>query len=79
MENNSEKLLKMKEQVESAQRKVAELDGQLKSLNKRLKEEFECEDLESADKKLAEMDKDLVAKEKQLASGIHQLEEEYEW
>ena len=77
--NDTDKLLKMKEKIETAKRKVAECDGQLKSLHKRLKNDFDCNDLKSADKKLTSMDKDLSAKEKQLADGIARLEEKYEW
>lgn len=77
--NDTDKLLRMKEKIETAKRKVAECDGQLKSLHKRLKDDFGCEDLKSADKELAAMDKDLSAKEKQLQQGITRLEEKYEW
>lgn len=77
--NDSEKLLRMKGKVDVAKRETAECDGQLKSLHKRLKDEFKCDDLKSADKKLSVMDKDLSNKETQLTDGIAQLESKYEW
>jgi len=77
--NNSEKLLKMKEMVETAKHNVAECDGSLKSLHKRLNDESKCNDLKSADKRLTEMDKDLENKETLLADGTIQLESKYEW
>ena len=77
--NDDEKLLRMKGKVDIADREVAECDGQLKGLHKRMKDESKCDDLKSADRKLTKMDKDLEAKERQLTDGITQLESKYEW
>lgn len=76
---SSEKLIKMKEMIDQAKTKSAELGGQLKSQMKTLQDEFGFKSLKDAEDGLKKMDKDLVKMETELDKGVAKLEKDYEW
>jgi hypothetical protein len=74
----STKLIAMKEKVEQAETKAAQLKGRLDGIYERLKTEFNLKSLEDADKELNRLDAELVEKEKLLADGVASLELEFQ-
>jgi len=78
-QKNISKLMKMREEINSAKIRLSELDGERKAGMKRLQEEFGCPDVRKARKKLEKLEGDLVSKEKELADGVAALERDYEW
>jgi predicted transcriptional regulator len=74
----AQELLEMKEQIENADRRRSELQGQLKELLSRLKKDFDCSSAKQGDKKLDKMKADLDKKQKDLDSGVDKLKEKME-
>ena len=70
-------LLKLKEDVDSAKQKVAELTGQQTVLLTQLKTDWDCKNISEAEEKLAKMDKDITIIDKKIEEGILDLEEKY--
>lgn len=75
----ADKLLKMKDKIESAKSNIARLEGSKDQLYKTLLSEHGCKTLKEAEKKLADMSKDLDIKEAALEEGVKSLEEQYDW
>lgn len=70
-------LLKLKQQIESAEKQAAQLEGQQQYLLQRLLDEFGCKSVEAAEKKLDELDDEIVRKGKELAQALSSIEEKY--
>jgi len=79
MSTTADKLLKMKDKIESAKSNIARLEGSKDQLYKTLLLEYGCKTLKEAEKKLADMSKDLDIKEAALEKGAKYLEEQYDW
>ena len=73
MAKSAEELLQMKGQIEKADRKKSELQGQLKELMSRLKKEFGCSSVKEGDKKLEKLKDDLEKKQSRLDKGVESL------
>lgn len=71
---STEKLLKMKRQVEEAKNKQAEISGQIKSVTNQMIQQFGAKDLSMAEEKLEEIGKNLDEKEKEYNEGFDKLE-----
>ena len=71
-------LLEMKDQIEKADKRKSELQGQLKELLSRLKKNFGCSSGKEGDKKLEGMQVDLDKKQKALDKGTVNLQEKME-
>jgi len=77
--NTTEKLLKMKDKIESAKNNISRLEGSRDQLYKVLRADHGCKTLKEAEKKLSDMSKDLDIKEAALEEGVKFLEEQYDW
>jgi len=73
-----EKLMDLKEQIETKKTQLANLQGQLDAAKKRLKDEFGCKSLADAKKKLADMQKERDKLEKSIETRVEAFETEYE-
>ena len=70
----AQKLLMMKKKLEEKKSKRSELQGELKSIQKQLKEEFHVECLEDAETLIEEEEKKLHKMEKEIQEGLQELE-----
>lgn len=70
-------LLKLKAEIDSAEREAAQLEGQRNYLLQQLKEQFSCPSVEVAEKKLARMDEEIKQKDKALTAVLVEINEKY--
>lgn len=77
--NTAEKLLKMKDKIETAKSNISRMEGSRDQLYKTLQTEYGCKTLKEAESKLATMTKDLDQKEVALTKGLEDLEEKHDW
>jgi hypothetical protein len=77
MSLTEKQLLELKEDVEDAKQKVAELTGQQTALTNQLKTDWDCKTITEAEKKLKEMDNEIVSIDKKIEKGIIELESKY--
>lgn len=75
---DTQELLQMKEQMVKADKKKAQLEGQLKEQMARLKKEFSCPSTKKGDEKLDKMKDDLDKKEGDLEQGAAKLKRKLE-
>lgn len=73
-----DRLLKMKEQIEKAELKKAELIGELKSKIKELKDKFKI-DPDGARERITELKSKKEDLEEKISKKLEKLEENYEW
>jgi len=79
MSDLASRLLEMREKIDSAKEEKSKLEGRRDTYMEQLKTKFGCKTVEAAKKKLATLQDDIEKKEKELVTGMNQLEEEYEW
>jgi len=72
-------LLELKEQIDEAKKTAGELTGKLNYLNSQLKETWDCKNVTEADTKVNVMYKKIEKLEKQIKTGIEELEEAYDF
>lgn len=77
--NITEKLLNMKDKIESAKNNILRLEGSRDQLYKALQTDHGCKTVEEAEDKLSKMTKELDQKEVSLKEGIEKLERDYDW
>jgi hypothetical protein len=70
--------LEIKDQIEKADKRKSELQGQIKELLSRLKKEHGCSSGKEGDKKLEKMQLDLEKKQDKLDKGTADLQEKME-
>ena len=75
MENDIEKLLKMKKDYEEAKLKKAKLEGQIETLLKNLKDDYNINSLEEAEEYCKNLSKNNREEEILLEKEIKQLQE----
>lgn len=73
----ADQLLKLKRQIEVDKEKKARLEGQLVSLEARLKKEFDCDSIEAAKAKVLKLDKDIQKLAVQVKEKISAIRQEY--
>lgn len=73
-ENLGRKLLKMKEELEGQKSRRSELQGELKSLMKQLKQEFKIDSVEQAEKQIEKEEKELSKMEGSIIEQIEEIE-----
>lgn len=79
MNNDGQKLLRMKEHIEQSKTEAARIEGQIQALkNQRITELGVGTDAEAAEY-ILELKQDIAALEKELQSGIQTLERELGW
>lgn len=66
-------LFKLKENIEDAKNRLAELKGQRKALITQLKEEWGVTSIEEADKKLKALERNIVSLQEERDKGILSL------
>ena len=70
-------LLKLKEQIDGAEREASELEGQRKLYMQQLKDQHGCTTLEAAEKKLQRMEDEIEQKDKELRAALAEIDERY--
>lgn len=73
------KLLKIKNKIDEAKNKKAEITGQIKSTIEQMKQKFDVDNLEDAELLLAGMGRDLDEKEAAFNKKLDELESAYDW
>ena len=76
---NEQKLLALKKEIDDAKVEVSELTGEIKSLMKTLKDDWNCETLEDARKKIRQWEKEIAEYDEKIKQGVKELEEKYEF
>lgn len=71
----AERLMDIKEELEQKKEERSKLQGELRGLLARMKDEFNVDGLDEADKRLEEMGIELEQMEEQLANQIEAIEE----
>jgi len=74
-EDLGRKLLKLKEQIDSEKSRRSELQGELKSIMKRLSDEFGISSLDEAKKKIDEQKEELENLELKINESIEKIED----
>jgi predicted CopG family antitoxin len=74
----NKKLLKLKEEIESAKSTISELTGEKKALFKTLKNDFGCSTIEEAQDKVIEIEKGIKKLEKTRSELVDKLEAAHE-
>ena len=74
---NEVELVRLKQRIEDAKASTAELKGQQNALMKQLKNDWKCDSVAEAEKLMAKMEKELDALNKQIETGLKELEEKY--
>ena len=71
-------LIELKEKIDSAKEKAAELKGRQKGLMKELNDDWECSTIAQAEKKIEAMETEVEQINDKIKKGVEELEEEYE-
>ena len=71
----TERLTKLKNKVEEAEREEAKAQGKLQSLEEQLKKIHKCRSLAEAEKRLSKMKKELEEMKDQLGKEVEEIEE----
>jgi len=80
MSNNiTNRLLKLKEDIEEAKASLNRLEGKQESLYNNLKSEFGCSSIEEGQEKLKALLEELTGKREDIQRQLDRLEEQYEW
>ena len=79
MPNDTQKLLKWKEEIKEKETAESELKGRITELESRLKKESGCSSLKEAEEKLDQMAEEKAHKQGLLTKGVSDLEENHEW
>lgn len=74
MSNLTNKLLALRETIESAKTNSAKLEGKLSGFMEQLEKDFGCKSVEEAQTKLKNLEKEIQAKESELESGMEELD-----
>jgi predicted nucleic acid-binding Zn-ribbon protein len=75
LRNSVDKLLSLKKELEIHKAQRLELQGELKSLNKQMEEDYGVKTLPQAEKLMEKLDKKLQEKEKSIKHRIQEIEE----
>lgn len=76
---STKKLLKYKEQIESAKSKQSEISGQIKGMAEQTEKQFDTKTLDGAKDKLKKIGMELDEKEGVFKNDMNELENSYEW
>ena len=72
-----ERLTKLKEGIELAKQRHAELKGEERQLTTQLQEQFDVSDIDAGEKLLKKINKEIEEKEVKVGRGIDKLEKAY--
>lgn len=73
-----EQLLELKEKIEKLSNKKARLEGILSDAQKRLREEFDCEDFDAAEQLLKEMEYETGQTEQSIQKQLKEIRDEFD-
>jgi seryl-tRNA synthetase len=73
------KILELKEEIDEAKNKVAELKGQQNAILRQIKEEFACKSIKDAKLKAEDIQNQLTKIDKQIEEASNELEEKYDF
>lgn len=76
---STEKLLKIKSQIDEAKTKQSEIKGQISGVEQQMLSKFDVKELKAAEKKLKNMGIELDKKEKEFEIGMAELGDAYDW
>lgn len=76
---STERLMKIKSQIDEAKNELSEVSGRIKSETDRMEQQFGVRKTKDAEKKLKETGDDLDKKEVEFKKGMVEIEESYEW
>lgn len=74
-----QELESLKKEIEDAKIEKARLEGQLKSVQERMRAEYNCRTVEDAQKKLTRMERDWDKLANTIETDFNELQEMYEW
>ena len=77
--SETDRLLKIKEQIDNAKNKRSEVVGQIKSIDEQILQGFEAANLKEAEGKLKEIGAELDGQEAEFEKGMEELEKAYQW
>jgi len=75
----TEKLTKIKNQIEKAKREQSEIQGKRSSTTESMKNKFGVENISDADEELSKRGKELDTMENEFEKGEKELEKSYDW
>ena len=76
--NIGQKLIELKQRIESADREYEQAVGRLKELKRQLKDEYGCSSVEEAEKKFDELEETIDKMKKELEVNLEKLGEKYD-
>lgn len=76
---STEKLLKIKGQIDNAKTEKAKISGQISGVEQQMQSKFNIKGVKAAEKKLAAMGSELDSKEAKFDEGMSELEKSYDW
>ena len=76
---STERLMKIKSQIDEAKNELSEVSGRIKSETDRMEQQFGVRKTKDAEKKLKETGDNLDKKEAEFKKGMTEIEESYEW
>lgn len=78
-QNIEQKLMDMKKKVEKAKTEVAQAQGAIEQLNKRMKEEFGVDNIDDAEDLLTKIQKEGEDLAEEIREKMAALESNYDW
>jgi len=79
MTDLASELLNLKNRIEEAKEERTRLEGQLEQLQKRLKEDFNCDTPEEAEAYILELESQASKLEQEVSEGVATIKEELGW
>ncbi len=76
---DEKKLLELKQEIEEAKNKVAELKGRKEYLLQELQDKYNCKSLEEAQSRIDNLNSAIIDLEQQIEKEIEELENEYDF
>ena len=76
---DTEKLLELKEKIETAKTKVSQLKGKRDYLLQQLKTDWQCKTLKEAEQKEKELEIEIANIEEKIEKGLKELNDNYDF
>lgn len=75
--DKGQELLELKELIQEAKEKAAELKGKKKGILSTLKNKYKCNTIEEAREKATNLEHEIAELEEELETGLHKLKQKY--
>lgn len=79
MQDIVKRLDDLSKEIKAAEKQQAELMGQIKEMERRLQEEFDCKSVEEAEQKMQTLAEQRAGLQKEVQERFAELEAMYEW